>query len=388
MKKNKIIISLSNFLFILGWSIYLISYILFKQTEITYMYNVSFVYQLIKVLVVFIFLAKLVFVDKYSKYKLVFYFIALFFLFLDAILIDNNTLFFSTLIALSAYNVDFDKIVKVDVKVRILLLLSVIGMSLLGVLPNFAKFINGSFKQAFGFTHPNVLCFFVITILLEFMFINKKNNLKYIIINIVVIYLLTVFCFSRTSVFAYVLIFIVNIIVKNKEKFFNERIVKFTFILLPLLITLFTFIVIIGYGKGNEISRIMDIVLTERIKTGYNFYNDYGIHLFGNEIKTVVTREALSLGVKTNIFDMGYLRLIINYGILVSIIVISLLCALQKSILKNKEYKLLLISTFFIITGFAENNLFNIIMNFTLIYIPVMFRPQKKTDSIGVEKNE
>ena len=381
-------INLSNTLFILGWSIYLISYVLFKQTEIMYMYNTSSVYQIINILSISIFLVKIFFIDKYSKNKLLYYGIIMLFVLVNAILVDNNTLFFSILIALSADNVDFKKFIKVDIKVRILLVLGIVGMSLLGFLPNFTKFINGSLKQAYGFTHPNILCFFVITILLELMFINKKINFKYLVINILVIYLLTIFCFSKTSVYAYILIFIINIFMKNKEKFFNKKIIKFIFILLPLLISIFSFIVIIGYDKGNEISRKMDVALTERIRAGYNFYSNYGIKLFGNKIETVVTREALSTGKTSNIFDMGYLRLIINYGSIVAFMVISLLCALQKSILKNKEYKLLLISTFFIIIGFTENNLYNIIMNFVLIYIPFIFRTKNKNNLIGVVKYE
>ena len=373
MKKNRDRTSLATKIFILGWGIYLISYTFLKQSELMYMYDTSRIFQYLKVILTVIFSIKMIFIDKYSRNKITLYFAIISLMFLNSILIDNNTLFFSTLIALSAGNIDFKRFIKFDIKARTLILLSIIGASLLGYLPNYTRLINGSVKQAFGFTHPNILCFYAITILLELMYLVKKNSLKYIIVNCAAIYALTYFCFSKTSIYSFILIFMINIIIKNKEKLFNKKIARLLAITLPLVLTLLSVITIIGYGQGNEVSKKIDIATTERIRAGYRFYETYGIKLFGNKIETVGTRMALYTNQKINIFDMGYLRLLVNYGAITAAITIVLLCALQADIIRRKEYKLLLISTFFIITGFAENNVYNIIMNFTLIYIPFMF---------------
>ena len=329
---------------------------------------------------------KMILVDKYSLKKLLCYCIILAFLFMNAMKTDNNTLFFSVLVALSADNIDFEKFIKIDIKIRILLVVTIVSLSLMGILPNFTRLINGSLKHGFGFLHPNILCFFVITILLELLYITKKITFKYIVFNVFIIYLLTMFCFSRTSVYSFIFIFIVNIILKNKEKILERKFIKKIVCLLPLLLTILSLVLIIGYGKGNTISRKMDIIFTERIKAGYTFYKDYGIKILGNKIETIGTRAALFVGHKTNIFDMGYLRLLVGYGLIIAAIMIILLCLLQKSILKKKDYKLLLISTFFILTGFAENNIYNIIMNFTLICIPYIY--YKKNKKVGEKKNE
>ena len=361
---------LANKFFLFGWVIFMISYVLLKQTELMYMYNTSSIYQYVKFLIIIIFLIKIIFIDKYSRKKLFCYFVIFTFIFVNAIKVDNNTLFFSILIALSADNIDFEKFIKTDIKIRILLLITIVGLSLLGVFPNFMRYINGTLKQGFGFLHPNILCFFIITILLEIMYLTKKISFRYIFANILIIYLLTVYCFSRTSVYSFIVIFIANILIKNKERFFNNKLIKRMICLLPLLLSIFSLLVVIGYGNGNKISIDMDHAFTERIKSSYVFYKNYGITLLGNRIETIGTRAALYTGQKTNIFDMGYFRLLIGYGFIIALIVVVLLCLLQKKILNKKDYKLLLISTFFILTGFAENNIYNIIMNFTLICIP------------------
>lgn len=382
--RNKI--SLANTFFMLGWSLYLVSYIIFRQTEVMYLYNSSTIYQISKYLVIIIFLTKMIFIDKYSWKKLLCYFTILIIAFANAMNIDNHTLFFTILIALSADQVDFEKFIKKDIKIRILLLIIVIALSLTGILPNFVRFINGHLKQGFGFLHPNFLCFFAITILLEVLYINKKTNFKFLLFNILALYLLTAYCFSRTSILSFVIVFVIDIILKNKEKFFENIFVKTIVCLLPLLLTIISLMCVIWYGNGNNTVIKIDKIFTERISAGYIFYSDYGINMFGNEIKTIGTREALFTGQKTNIFDMGYFRLLVGYGLIMTITIVSLLCLLQKAIINKKDYKLLLISIFFIITGFAENSIYNIIMNFTLICIPYIFIKKKESSKTSNEE--
>ena len=163
--KNKA--RLDNIFFLVGWSIYIISYILLKQTELMYMYNISSIYQVVKLVIIVIFSFKLILIDRYSIKKLIVYYIIIAFSFINALTIDNNTLFFTVLVALSADNVDFEKFIKKDMIIRIFLVIIIVSLSLIGILPNFSRYINGSLKNAFGFSHPNVLCFFVITILLD-----------------------------------------------------------------------------------------------------------------------------------------------------------------------------------------------------------------------------
>ena len=121
------------------------------------------------------------------------------------------------------------------------------------------------------------------------------------------------------------------------------------------------------YNKHNNIVIELDKVFTTRISWGSFFYNSYGIKLFGSKIETIGTRQALTSGKQSQIFDMGFLRLAVNNGIFTCLIFTVLLCVYQQRIYKNKNYKLLLINVFFIILGLLENNMYNISYNFALI---------------------
>ena len=332
-----------------------------------YLYNLSNIYKIMKAICLLIIIFKMVCVDKYSFKKIVLYFLILLVSFYNSIRIGSDIVFLTLLFILAAENVDFSKFVRIDFTIRALLVAFIIILCLLNFLPNFTKMINGSFKQAFGFTHPNILGTNVIILMLENMYLNKKITFKYVFINILVIAFLSFFCNARTSIYTYFLIILLDILIKDKEKIFNIKLLRKVLCVLPIIMLISSMLLIKEYNKHNNIVIELDKVFTTRISWGSFFYNSYGIKLFGAKIETIGTRQALTLGKQSQIFDMGFLRLAVNNGIFTCLIFTVLLCVYQQRIYKSKNYKLLLINVFFIILGLLENNMYNISYNFALI---------------------
>jgi hypothetical protein len=374
-------IGTSNLLFYISWFIFLASYFLLQQSEIMYMYDVADIYKVIKVVFILILALKMTIVDKYDLKKCILYFVVLGLLFLNSTNVESDMVFFTVLVAFSAHKIDFDKFLKYDIKIRIFFIALIIFLCLIGALPNFTREINGTFKQSFGFSHPNVLCLNVVTVLLEYMYLNKKNSFKYIIINVIATLLLMHFCNARTSIYAYIIIFILNLIIRNKEKVFSNKLIKICMCILPIMMLGLSFYFVEQYKYGNQTIIKLDEIVTTRISNGYSFYNDYGITAFGSKIETVGTRKAELTGAKVRILDMGYLRLAINNGIVVCLIFVLLLCANQFLIYKQKNYKLLLFSLFFIIIGLFETNIYNIAFNVCLIqFINLFSKKNERTE--------
>jgi len=360
-------LKIDNFLFFIGWFIFVTSHTLLKMSEISYLINGSSIYKYLKLVVISIFAFKIFFADKYNLKKIVIYLVLIIISFVNSILIDNATIFFIILVILAASNINFKNLINFDMKLKIFLLILLLFLSFFGILPNYSSEINGNFKQAFGFLHPNMFCFYVITILLEYMYICKKNDFKYIFINFVIVFILYNVCLARTAIYTYIIVFFVNILIIHKDKIFNNKFIKLFLIILPVLITILSVYAVIQYGNHNQLMRDLNKIFTTRISNGYNFYEKYGINLFGNKIETISTREAMLNGSGSKILDMGYLNLLISYGYIVSFVFIYLLCSFQKNLIEKKDYRLLLICTFFIISGFAETSIFNIAINFSII---------------------
>lgn len=362
-------IKTSDFLFFLGWTIYLVSYTMLKLSEINIMFDESFMYKATCLIAGIIFFIKIVFVDKHNIKKILLYLLLIAIFLLNAYYSKSESLLFVLLVILSSNNIDFNKFVKYDMKIRIIMFLFIFMLFSIDLLPNFTRYINGSFKQSFGFAHPNILCIYVVTILLENLYLNKKISVGFVFGNIITLVLLYIYCNSRTSIYTYILIFIIYIFVKNKDKIFNNRIVKLCLCSLPIILFMISFLCIDLYGKNNQFVKELNKVLTTRISSGYRFYNNYGISMFGTKIKTVSTRTALLNNTSIDTLDMGYVRIAINNGLIISLIVIVLFVVMQKRAIEIKDYKFLLICTFFVITGFAENNFTNIVFNFSLASI-------------------
>lgn len=367
MEKEENKINISDFLFMSGWFVFMLSYVLLKESEIMYLFDTTVLYKTIKYFIIAIFMTKIIFVDKYSFKKILLYLIVLGITFFNTYSAKTDVIFFTLLVAFSAHKVDLKRFIKFDLCVRIFIVSLILFLCFVGVLPNFAREINGSFKQALGFSHPNILCLNVITILLEYMYLNKKINFKFICINLGALMLLIILCNARTSIYAYLIILFIYVLVKNKEEMFTNKFVKKIVCILPIIMTVISLFLVIQYGNNNDIMIRLDKLLTTRISNGYRFLKEYGINLWGNEIETVGTRTSIITGKASKILDMGYLRMLICNGVLVCVIFNLILCKFQKLLIEYKDYKLLLICTFFLILGLTENNIYNIAFNFTLI---------------------
>ncbi len=357
----------SDFLFFIGWFLFMSSYTLLRESELMYLIDTSNIYKILKVIFVSIFCVKIAFIDKYNLKTLLLYFFVIGISFIGSQLVDSDIIFFTLLIAFSARNVNFDKFVKFDLMIRITMVLLIMLLCYLGILPNFTRLINSSFKQSLGFSHPNILGLNIITILLEYMYLNKRVNIVFIIINISALLFLNYACNSRTSIYAYVFILFLYVFIKNKEKVFNFKLIKLIICFLPAIMLLTSFALVKGYQQGNEIIHKIDELVTTRISSASNFYNEYGINLKGSKVTIVSTRQSIITGEKQRILDMGYLRMAINYGLITCFMIIILLITFQFVIYKNNNMKLLLISTFFLIIGLMETNIYNIAFNFSLI---------------------
>lgn len=378
MKRSHREVKLSEFVFFLGWALFLTSYTFLSASEVRYLLDVTLLYKIIKAIIATIFVLKIIFLDKNTYKRIIVYSFIVILLLINSLFIDNNTLFFTVLVILSAKNIDYKRFVQNDLRIRIALVVLIMSLSALGILPNFTRIINGSVKQAFGFVHPNVLCFYIITILLELLFLRKKINARLVIVNIVAILFMILFCYSRTAVLTYVVIVAIDIIVNKKTKYIANKIVRFIIVALPILLAIFSFYSVIKYGEGDNTMKYINKVSTTRISNGYKYYKEYGISLYGKKIETNSTRSALADGGDIRILDMGYLRIGIENGAIILVLFVLLLCLLLRGAINEKQFSLVLICLFYIVTGLTETNLYNIAINISLLSAVELLTRKKK----------
>jgi hypothetical protein len=122
------------------------------------------------------------------------------------------------------------------------------------------------------------------------------------------------------------------------------------------------------YSRRNPFLDVINTLLTNRLNWSKKFLLEYGLTPFGTKIETISSRLADEINsTQAKILDMAYIRIGINYGIVVLVIFCIMLVILQKKLIDNKQIGLLLCSSFFITLGISENYLFHPVFNFMMV---------------------
>ena len=138
-------------------------------------------------------------------------------------------------------------------------------------------------------------------------------------------------------------------------------------------------ILVIMYANNNVIANKANKLISDRIKLTYQAYRNYDVNLFGNNIKWQgwggygYIEQEESEDFTYNFVDNSYARLVLDYGIVLSCIVI---CAYREVLIRNynnKNYWLVFTIIFILIWAFIEQHIINIGRNvFVLSFIPLL----------------
>lgn len=269
---------------------------------------------------------------------------------------SNIIILYSFLLAMK--NIDFEKFIKYDIKVKILFLILNLVLIYLGFLENKIFYRdNGSVRQTFGFASPNSFGGIIMSICFEYIYLRRNNLNNYMLIGMLIIsFVLEITCNSRTAEICIILLAILLVIFRKKIYF--KKIIPY----IPIILTAFSLILVYLYGKGCSFALWMDNILSTRLQCAYNFFDTYQVGLFGKEfLKTDVWLGYM------NTLDNAYLYLILNHGILIYLVTIIMNIKLLDIAIKNNNRVLVAILIVFSIYGLMERGIFFITYNVFLL---------------------
>lgn len=299
----------------------------------------------------------LCFVLQSTKYdfKTLFFVILILIGLLVSFLTTNNSIVFMTfLYIICSRNLDFERFVRFDIKLKILFVILLCIFLATGITHNAVLLrIDGTVRNTFGFSSPNTLGIIILSIICDYIYIIRdKIHLYHSFIFIVIALLIMKFSDSRTS--SLCIIILAFILPFTKKKIYFKRILPY-FIPISIVISL---ILILKYGEGNSLVYYIDDLVSTRVKCGYNFYREYGISLLGNRF----INYSYWIGY-ANTIDCSYLDLIIRHGVVATIIVIGYSFKLIKKVCYDNKYMIVTILLIFLLCGVFENALLYIVYN-------------------------
>lgn len=246
------------------------------------------------------------FYDLKLKKKNFFIIIILFILGIISYLSSSNFMILAiVLLIFSCINQDFKEILKIDLIIKLCLLLIVVLSYLFGFTEQLLVTRESFIRNSFGFFHPNVFAMYLTIILMEYSYLRKKENLLPVYL---LALLLGIFIFflvdSRTSeicliVFCLMLFVEKKLICSQKQ----HKLLGFMEKNLYIILFILSMVATIMFINGVPFIYKVDGMLSGRIWLQSLIYNKYQITLFGNTVDFFST------------LDNIYIRTVLVFGI-------------------------------------------------------------------------
>ena len=275
------------------------------------------------------------------------------------------------LIIIGAPDINFNEFIKKDMIIRFCLMIFVLIMYYFNFTESFLTHnSNGFFVSSMGFSHPNTFALHIMTLCLDFIYLNfHKMKFLYYIIIAGFIYIINALTGSRTSEIAIIIMIILNIIItKTNINIFKRNWLKYVICVIPILILIASLFLSYNYN-GEGIYKDINKIVTNRLRFANWYLDNYDINLFGQKIIKVSTIEAANKKIDRHILDNAYISLLLNYGIIPTITFLMIIfSAINKSYKEKNKAIITLIIIYFLI-GFVETYLYLFYANIYLIYL-------------------
>lgn len=310
-----------------------------------------------------------IFNEKYSVREILF--IAIFTILGIVILIASKktTILISIVSIILAKNINYEKLFKAVFVVRLLGFISVISLSLMGLVENVKSYRlleTGDIitRYSLGFQHANItyLNFLVLVILYIYINYEKLRGRQYIFI-LILSWILYAVTDSRTGFLVLLITILINILSK-KKKLINNFFVRKGIILMPIICSFFILSTSIFYSTSNKLLYELNSVLTGRLELSSRFLKMYNIKLFG---QTII--EGSNVNGSYLRIDSGYISLLLGYGFIIFIIFIIAQISILKRYINSGNNREIALIISFLIYGITEVYIYNIFINISLIFL-------------------
>ncbi len=384
------------------WGIYvLVSF--FNMVGIFYASNnCQLVFKLIRYICYGAFITKM-FIDWKNGEKVTFSILALFLVSIAiAIFAKNRSIFFIIIILIALRKMDFDRLIKIALKIYMTSFLLVVSLAILNIIPNW-EFSRGNMpRYALGFIYATDAIGTYLAIILMFFYIKKDKATN---IELLVLELINVFMYSYTNgrlsfilISAMLFIQFVSKIQFIKNIFYGKVVQKCLKVVchtLPVVLFLGFHLLVIMYANNSFIANKVNRIISDRIKLTYQAYRKNEVNLFGNDIKWygwgAYGYKELEEGEEFvyNYVDSSYARLILDYGIIFSCMVIYAYREVLVRSYENKNYWLVFVILLILGWSFIEQYIVSLGKNmFILSFIPLLEMGEiKRLSYSNISKN-
>lgn len=358
MKKVKV----CNFLFFLAYSLFL------AYSFLGHISVFDTIFEILNLFVIFILFICFLLSNSYKLREL---FLLVGFL-IFAIVVSSKSQYyalFKLMMFLSAMKyVDFKKLIQIDSKIRIILILFTLFLFKIGVAPNVLySMSDGTLRESFGFTNPNIFAFHLFVYAIELIYIRDfKMSVGYVVFLLILYFFIGSVIKCRTAVLMLVFMMLLVLLYNYFPKIFYNKLVKFIMCNGVSIFALMTFIFVTLYAQGNAKIVSLNTLLSNRLGRIVIFANKFDVTLLGQDISIL----EMSL-------DNSYAFICLCCGILVSLLFLVSMTYLMYKLYKRNNVPLAIILFGFFLYGFSEHIWINFNYNVFMLAFHFLIYPNK-----------
>lgn len=313
------------------------------------------------------------FIIQFKKYKLSEFLFIVLLLMLSFIYIffaNNYLLLKLVLLIICTKNLEMDRLISFDVKLRIFLLLVMFVLSKTGHAYDNVAYFEGKIRHSMGFTNPNVLGHHMLVLCMELFYVNrdKINMVKIIIISLLSI-LSYMYSGSRTAMILYFVFLILFLYTNKNTNILEKRKVKRFIIYSPIIISIFVYILYFLYKNNYQLGIEVDKLLSGRLFNINFFSTTYSINLFGNNIAQA-----------NKSCDTAPVYALYAFGVSGFVLYNLSIKKLFDKLYELKEYSLIVIMFIFVIYGISEKLWLFADVNLFLVMFKELIYKRKRCD--------
>ena len=350
----------------------------FLQTTTYIAYISENVIQKLSMLAIALVVAKIFVYDAKNIKVFFIYLIASFFLVVIWRTTHDVKFFSLSIFELGAKNVNFRKVIYLYFLIGLTFLIFTIGSSLFGIIKNLVYFrgTTNITRQSLGIIYPTDFAAHVLFLVLAYLYLRfeKLNFWDYLLVLISAIVLIAV---SDARLSAYALILAIPIFYfgnrANHGNFVSTIIASFYWTV-PIIAAYTMSFLTIFYNSSNSIMLKINHLLSDRLKFGSKAYDRYGVSILGQHVQehgwgglNGQTLADKSLVDKYFFIDSSFMRLLIIYGLLMTLIVVLVMTIISWRSIQTSSYALASVLVLVTLSAVVEQHLLELSYNPFLI---------------------
>ena len=270
-------------------------------------------------------------------------------------------------------NIDIRKMLKLSLYVFFSLFIFYLLLFLLGVISETVTLKGG---HSLGLGHPNNLHCYVLIIITLYIYLkfDKYNFTYFLVLNLVNILLYFV-TLSRSGFVALFFVLLYSLLIcKLKSNEMKKKITIICFITIFAL-ALVEIVVSLSYSENAPI-RILNSIFTGRLSQANFYFKNFGISFFGQHLEYLSNENAVA------ILDIGFLKLLLNNGLVALILFMTIYLVDFKNALKKNQYDIIMLLLSTLLYTLFENVFTYVFMNVSFLYSKyIIYGGYKQNDS-------